>query len=104
MQIEARLLRPYQPVDSERDTLSVRRGNPRFPFAVTAIENKDFRTFGQAQHIADIICLSLIESNLRRLHQGGIDIEAPPGEIIAGHAVARYSQGRAATREKRLGF
>jgi len=61
IEIGVRLLRACHLPDNERHLFAVRCRNSRLPFAVAAIEHKDRGAFGQAQHIADIICLQVIK-------------------------------------------
>ncbi len=78
IKIRTRLLWPRQSRRTTSVTLfAVRHGNMRLPFAVAAIENKDLFTYGQAQHIADIICSAADRDSICAARaEGGVDIEA----------------------------
>jgi hypothetical protein len=95
MKIGVGFLRPRHLAGNERDGLPVGNRQGRFPFAIAAVEHANYGAFGQAQHIADIICLCVIEIDPRGWRERDVDIKPVRGEIIARHAATHFGRVRA---------
>ncbi|MNT12579.1 hypothetical protein D3C72_1475100 [compost metagenome] len=89
MQVRCIRLRTCLLEGHENDLLAARKGKSRFPFAVTPVEQQDFRTVGHAQHIGEIVELfgcCLLRDAFGKI---GFDIQALHPEISA-HGIFRF--------------
>jgi hypothetical protein len=93
-------LRPRLCLGDEADALAfAREGGGKLPIA--AVEDQDAFARLQAQDVAQIVLLRLVESDGLAFGQVGIDVQANRKKIICGHGEAQTSQIKQWTRAYR---